>query len=79
MREGREVGSEKREALPRVATSGPFARWGQTFRQVFGMPDYDRYLEHRRQCHPGEPVLGPRAFYQQQLEQRYAGGTGRCC
>ena len=48
-------------------------------RQVFGMPDYERYLEHRRRCHPGEAVLDQKAFYAQQIEQRYAGGMGRCC
>ncbi|HEY2824537.1 MAG TPA: YbdD/YjiX family protein [Gemmatimonadales bacterium] len=55
------------------------ARASRSVRQVFGMPDYDRYLEHRRMCHPGEPVLGPRAFYAEQVERRYGAGVGRCC
>jgi uncharacterized short protein YbdD (DUF466 family) len=38
-------------------------------RQVFGMPDYERYLEHAAQLHPGAPVLS----------RRYGQGVGRCC
>ena len=55
------------------------SRASRFFRQVFGMPDYERYLDHRRTRHPGEPVLGPRAFYDQQIRRRYEGGMGRCC
>lgn len=50
-----------------------------TLKQVFGMPDYERYLEHRRQCHPGEPVLTRREHYLQYVTRRYASGGGRCC
>ena len=46
---------------------------------VVGMPDYERYLEHRRTRHPGEPVLSRREHYEQYLTRRYAGGGGRCC
>lgn len=82
MREQREERRERGEG--RTADASP--RWrralnraSRVVRQIFGMPDYERYLAHRHQCHPGEPVLGPKAFYAQQIEQRYAGGTGRCC
>jgi len=79
MSERREERSEKREATPHRDWKTRLAALGRAFRQVAGMPDYDRYLEHRKQCHPEEPVLGPRAFYAEQVERRYAGGTGRCC
>jgi uncharacterized short protein YbdD (DUF466 family) len=47
---------------------------------VFGMPDYDRYVEHRRECHPGVPVLSPSEFYAEHLKRRYeGGGPTRCC
>jgi uncharacterized short protein YbdD (DUF466 family) len=46
---------------------------------VVGMPDYERYLEHRRTCHPGEPVLSRREHYLEYLKWRYSGGGGRCC
>jgi uncharacterized short protein YbdD (DUF466 family) len=50
-------------------------------RQVFGLPDYDRYLEHAARVHPGQPVLSREAFCAQAIERRYgAGGAGpRCC
>ena len=54
-------------------------RIARVIRQLFGMPDYERYVSHRRQCHPGEPVLDAKAFYRQHIEQKYASGTARCC
>ena len=51
----------------------------KALRQIAGMPDYERYLEHRRQVHPTEPVLSERDFYDRYLETRYAGTGSRCC
>ena len=48
-------------------------------RQVIGMPDYERYLAHQKEAHPGEPVLTEREFYDRYLESRYAGTGSRCC
>ncbi len=50
-----------------------------TVKQLFGMPDYQRYLEHRRAHHAGEPVLSPREHYLEFVQRRYAGGGSRCC
>jgi uncharacterized short protein YbdD (DUF466 family) len=43
------------------------------------MPDYDRYLEHQRACHHGEPVLSRKEHYLEFVQRRYAGGGSRCC
>jgi uncharacterized short protein YbdD (DUF466 family) len=43
------------------------------------MPDYDRYLEHHRACHSGEPALSRKQHYLEFVQRRYAGGGGRCC
>ena len=48
-------------------------------RQITGMPDYDRYLVHRQESHPGEPVLTEREFYDRYLASRYSGAGSRCC
>jgi uncharacterized short protein YbdD (DUF466 family) len=48
-------------------------------RQIAGMPDYERYLAHRKAVHPEEPVLTEREFYDRHLEWRYAGTGSRCC
>lgn len=50
-----------------------------TVRRVCGMPDYDRYLEHQRACHHGEPVLSRKEHYLEFVQRRYAGGGSRCC
>lgn len=48
-------------------------------RQVFGIPDYARYLEHMRTHHPGAPVLTAREFHAQAIERKYARNGTRCC
>ncbi|HET8746038.1 MAG TPA: YbdD/YjiX family protein [Ramlibacter sp.] len=63
--------------------SGRFQRW-QAFcgacRQVFGMPDYERYLAHAAATHPGQPVMTREAYSAWAIERRYGGASsGRCC
>ena len=48
-------------------------------KQIVGMPDYARYLEHANLEHPNCPLLSEREFYDQYLAQRYGGGATRCC
>lgn len=48
-------------------------------RQVFGMPDYERYLAHSAQRHPGAPVLTRSDFFVQAIERKYGRGGARCC
>jgi uncharacterized short protein YbdD (DUF466 family) len=48
-------------------------------RQVFGMPDYERYLEHAAQLHPGAPVLSRDDYCAKVIERRYGQSVGRCC
>jgi uncharacterized short protein YbdD (DUF466 family) len=60
----------------------PFPRFralASTAKQVFGMPDYDRYLAHHRAGHCGEPVLSRKEHYLQFIQRRYASGGSRCC
>jgi uncharacterized short protein YbdD (DUF466 family) len=46
---------------------------------IFGIPDYDAYLRHRRERHPGEPVLPRDDFARDWIERRYRSMKGRCC
>ena len=48
-------------------------------RQVFGMPDYERYLAHAAQRHPGAPVLARGDYFAQAIERKYGKGGMRCC
>jgi uncharacterized short protein YbdD (DUF466 family) len=47
--------------------------------QVFGMPDYERYLAHAAARHPGAPVLTRGDFFVQAIERKYGTGGARCC
>lgn len=60
------------------------ARWRSVCgasRQIFGIPDYERYLAHAAATHPGQPVLTREEFSRRAIERRYggAGGGMRCC
>lgn len=48
-------------------------------RQVFGMPDYDRYLAHAAARHPGAPILSRRNFCARAIERKYGKSGPRCC
>jgi uncharacterized short protein YbdD (DUF466 family) len=48
-------------------------------RQVLGIPDYERYLAHAAQLHPGAPVLTRGDFCAQAIDRKYGRGGARCC
>jgi uncharacterized short protein YbdD (DUF466 family) len=54
-------------------------RLRSALKQITGMPDYTRYLEHAREYHPDCPLLSEREYYDQYIESRYQGGGSRCC
>ena len=51
----------------------------QACRQVFGIPDYERYLEHMAVHHAGEPVLSRRDFFARSIDAKYGKSGPRCC
>ena len=51
----------------------------QICRQLFGIPDYERYLAHAAEHHPGAPVLSRRDFCAQAIERKYGKSGPRCC
>jgi uncharacterized short protein YbdD (DUF466 family) len=53
-------------------------RFWSGLRAVTGDDAYERYLAHCRERHPGEPALGPGAFYRAELDRRWT-RPGRCC
>lgn len=51
-----------------------------TVKTMFGMPDYEKYLEHHRATHPDQEPMSEKEFYVQRLKDRYeSGGATRCC
>lgn len=59
-----------RESIRRVA---------QVVRRVVGVPDYDTYVAHVRECHPGTLPLSRKDFERARLEDRYSRPGQRCC
>ncbi len=59
-----------REALARAA---------QVIRQVIGVPDYEVYVQHVAQAHPGATPVDRATFLRQCQEARYSRPGSRCC
>jgi uncharacterized short protein YbdD (DUF466 family) len=51
----------------------------RAFRQVFGIPDFDRYREHMQAKHPDAPLLSEREVHAMAIDRRYGAARPRCC
>lgn len=51
----------------------------RVYLQVFGIPDYERYVVHMAVHHPGEPMLTQRQFFAWAMDRKYCRGGQRCC
>lgn len=69
----RDVGAPKRGFFAKVRGMR------QICRQIFGIPDYERYVAHAAAHHPGAPVLSRRDFCAQAIERKYGKSGPRCC
>jgi uncharacterized short protein YbdD (DUF466 family) len=56
-----------------------WTRIAETLRNLAGMPDYERHIEHLRRCHPDRPIPSERQYYEEFLKARYHDGPTRCC
>ena len=66
-------------ASPGARLEGILRSIRQNARQVFGIPDYERYLAHCAEHHPGEPVLSEREFFTRAIDRKYCKSGPRCC
>lgn len=54
-------------------------RVAKVVRTIIGAPDYERYLAHVKECHPGQPPMSRDEFSESRLEARYNQPGNRCC
>ncbi|CAB3780074.1 YbdD/YjiX family protein [Pararobbsia alpina] len=47
--------------------------------QMFGIPDYERYLGHMASRHPDDPLLSRREFFAWSIDRKYCRNGPRCC
>ncbi|MFD3746416.1 YbdD/YjiX family protein [Nocardia sp. NPDC058633] len=52
------------------------ARW---YSAINGGQDYQRYVEHVRRNHPGEPVPSVREYWRERYAEAERNPTNRCC
>ena len=48
-------------------------------RRIIGVPDYDRYVAHVRECHAGTVPMSREEFENARLEDKYSRPGQRCC
>jgi uncharacterized short protein YbdD (DUF466 family) len=72
------VGSTILAVMTRALTL-PVARAAAAIRRIVGAPDYERYVEHVRRCHPGVAPLAREAYLRDALARRYDRPGSRCC
>jgi uncharacterized short protein YbdD (DUF466 family) len=51
----------------------------RAYLQIFGIPDYERYLAHVAARHPGEAPLSRREFSARAIERKYSRAGPKCC
>lgn len=83
----------RHQIRPLEATAAPAQGAGEKVRALFksvtstarlmvGVPDYQAYVHHRQQMHPGEPVMSYEEFFKERQDSRYGvngGKISRCC
>lgn len=66
-------------ARMRCQLAGWLGEFRRAYLQMFGIPDYERYLTHMADHHPELTPLTRREFAAQAIDRRYNGGAGRRC
>ena len=59
-----------------IETAGQVRR---AYLQIFGIPDYERYLAHMRSSHPGDRVMTETEFDHTRMNDRYNKPGSKCC
>jgi uncharacterized short protein YbdD (DUF466 family) len=71
------------DSMPRLMTvsdvSRALLRAAAVVRRIVGVPDYERYVAHVRECHPGTTPMTRREFEAARLDDRYSKPGQRCC
>ncbi|HEV7838900.1 MAG TPA: YbdD/YjiX family protein [Gemmatimonadaceae bacterium] len=59
--------------------AGFLSRGASGLRAILGVPDYERYLSHMREAHPGDRVMSETEFDHSRMIDRYNRPGSRCC
>lgn len=73
--------------MPRTATAANAdtprasigARIAAVIQRIIGVPDYERYVRHVRERHPGTEPMSRDEFHRERLASRYSKPGARCC
>jgi len=63
----------------RFSLADQVRRVAKVVRTIIGVPDYERYVTHVKECHPGQTVMSREEFATNRMEARYNQPGNRCC
>jgi uncharacterized short protein YbdD (DUF466 family) len=74
------------DSAPALRSPRAVPRWSAALQRaraivhaMMGVPDYERYLRHLSEHHPGCPVPTRAEFERERLKARYERPGSRCC
>ena len=73
------TGAPATTAKPNAESTSRVQKLRQACRQIFGIPDYERYLEHCARHHPDEKPLSRSEFFARSIDRKYGRSGPRCC
>ena len=54
-------------------------RTAKVLRRIIGVPDYDTYVAHMRECHADTAPMTRRDFEKARMDDKYSRPGQRCC
>lgn len=70
---------KKRPPVIRADLGSIIRRAASVLRRIVGVPDYERYVAHVRDRHPGTVAMSREEFERLRLEDKYSRPGQRCC
>ena len=74
-----DTGASAAAGAPAVRLRDRVRALRQACRQIVGVPDYERYVEHMAKHHPGDAVLPRDEFFARSIDRKYGRNGPRCC
>jgi uncharacterized short protein YbdD (DUF466 family) len=57
-----------------------FRKMRSNVKIIFGLPNYENYVEHCKRKHPNKSIMSEKEYYIFALKERYESGkVNRCC
>jgi uncharacterized short protein YbdD (DUF466 family) len=77
--DGVQIGGMTAPAATNFSLRSLAQRIAVVVQRVIGVPDYERYVRHVRERHPGTEPVSREEFIRERMASRYSKPGARCC